>query len=388
VIARRRSPPVRPATAAGNAIQYRDTSNDSFQTGGFGLTQAKSFDAVLRRLLDRFLGRHDIKGGIEAERRHGQRHEVSCPAASRFDVFANTVHPSQPIYRHFYWTTPDATVANAPVSALVATPRHHVTSVYLQDRWTLEEPDDQRWHSWDRQQIIDASGTTQIDMKKDYAPRLGFVWSPAGLHRDRVYGSYGRFLRRGPDGSRDPLLLLRAPAAASSTTVRPAPLPMPRPEADFGTPSAILGGFHRAVRSEHQEPVPDRVHHRYDHELRPNVAVGVKGIYRQLRPVIEDFLCATTARTASATRQGIMKQIFTLDYSHTVTARSRSGRSRASSSTAPSATPTTGRPLVSYLYSKLDGNYDGEYAPFTNVGPDPNISAAYDYYDFSPTAAI
>ncbi len=38
--------------------------------------------------------------------------------------------------------------------------------------------------------------------------------------------------------------------------------------------------------------------------------------------------------------------------------------------------------LVSYIYSKLDGNFDGEYAPFTNVGADPNISAAYDYYDF------
>jgi hypothetical protein len=38
--------------------------------------------------------------------------------------------------------------------------------------------------------------------------------------------------------------------------------------------------------------------------------------------------------------------------------------------------------MASYLYSKLDGNYDGEVAPFTNVGADPNISAAYDYYDF------
>ena len=38
--------------------------------------------------------------------------------------------------------------------------------------------------------------------------------------------------------------------------------------------------------------------------------------------------------------------------------------------------------MASYLYSKLDGNFDGEYAPFTNVGADPNITAAYDYYDF------
>jgi hypothetical protein len=34
------------------------------------------------------------------------------------------------------------------------------------------------------------------------------------------------------------------------------------------------------------------------------------------------------------------------------------------------------------VYSQLEGNFDGLYAPFTNVGADPNITAAYDYYDF------
>jgi hypothetical protein len=43
---------------------------------------------------------------------------------------------------------------------------------------------------------------------------------------------------------------------------------------------------------------------------------------------------------------------------------------------------TNWQAIASYLWSKLEGNYDGEVAPFTNVGPDPNISAAYDYYDF------
>ena len=40
--------------------------------------------------------------------------------------------------------------------------------------------------------------------------------------------------------------------------------------------------------------------------------------------------------------------------------------------------------LASYLWSKLDGNYDGEFAPFTQPRgtADPNISAAYDYYEF------
>ena len=39
--------------------------------------------------------------------------------------------------------------------------------------------------------------------------------------------------------------------------------------------------------------------------------------------------------------------------------------------------------MASYIYSTLDGNYDGEYSPFTQTAlNDPNISAAYDYFDF------
>jgi hypothetical protein len=39
--------------------------------------------------------------------------------------------------------------------------------------------------------------------------------------------------------------------------------------------------------------------------------------------------------------------------------------------------------MASYIYSTLKGNYDGEYSPFTQTTiNDPNISAAYDYFDF------
>ena len=40
--------------------------------------------------------------------------------------------------------------------------------------------------------------------------------------------------------------------------------------------------------------------------------------------------------------------------------------------------------VASYLWSTLDGNYDGGFAPYTQPRgtADPNISAAYDYFDF------
>jgi len=77
-----------------------------------------------------------------------------------------------------------------------------------------------------------------------------------------------------------------------------------------------------------------------------------------------------------------MKQIFTLDYSTTYPAPKAKRTYKAVEVDATKRFSNNWEAVASYIYSKLDGNYDGEYAPFTNVGADPNISAAYDYYDF------
>jgi hypothetical protein len=77
-----------------------------------------------------------------------------------------------------------------------------------------------------------------------------------------------------------------------------------------------------------------------------------------------------------------MKRVFTLDYSTTFPAPKPKRTYKAVELDATKRFSNNWEAIASYIYSKLDGNYDGEYAPFTNVGADPNISAAYDYYDF------
>ena len=105
----------------------------------------------------------------------------------------------------------------------------------------------------------------------------------------------------------------------------------------------------------------------------PDVAVGVKGIYRNYGRVIEDFLCADDGTYCIGNPgEGIMKQVFTLDYSqHLPRAEAEADLQRHPARRHQALLATTGRRMASYLYSKLDGNYDGEYAPFTNVGADP-----------------
>jgi len=298
-------------------------------------------------------------------------------------IIRNDVNPSKPIYSHFYWTTPDATVGNAPVSALVAQPAHKITTAYVQDRWSVT-PNVviSAGVRWDRQQIIDAAGVTQIDLKKDYAPRLGFVWDPSGAHTSKVFGSYGRYYEEIPmdlvirsfSYERQPRIINYDPTSTK---------PDPNAEADLGTSSAILGGF--------TEPADPNLRNQYineyilggEREVVPDVAVGIKGIYRSYGRVIEDFLCKDDGTYCIGNPgEGIMKQIFTLDYSTTYPAPKPQRTYKAVQLDATKRFSHNWQAFASYIYSKLDGNYDGEYAPFTNIGADPNISAAYDYYDF------
>ncbi|MGH9419849.1 MAG: hypothetical protein ACRD3J_07750, partial [Thermoanaerobaculia bacterium] len=97
----------------------------------------------------------------------------------------------------------------------------------------------------------------------------------------------------------------------------------------------------------------------------------------------EDFLCIDDGTYCIGNPgEGIMKQIFTLDYSQQFDAPKPKRTYKGIQLDATKAFSNNWQAMASYVYSRLEGNYDGEYAPFTNIGADPNISAAYDYYDF------
>jgi hypothetical protein len=377
---------VGPSTSQGEAVQFRDFTNpdaDVFQTGGFGLIQKKNFDrkhyggSALR-----IIGSHEIKGGIEYE--HGKAEVIKkMSGGQQVDIFANEANPGSPIYRHFYWTTPDATVANAPTSELNASPAHKVTTAYLQDRWTVNDNLVLSYGvRWDRQQIIDASGVVQIDLKKDYAPRLGFVYDPNGNGKAKVYGSFGQFYEEIPmdlvirsySYERQPRIINFSP---TSTT------PNAQAEADLGLQSAILGGLVTPADPNLKNQYLDEFLLGYEREVMPDLAVGVKGIYRKYGRVVEDFLCADDGTYCIGNPgDGLMKEVFTLDYSRTFPAPRAKRVFKGVQVDATKRFSNNWQALASYLYSHLDGNFDGEYSPFTNVGADPNITAAYDYYDF------
>src|SRR6202171_1779697 len=375
---------VGPSTAAGDVIQYQDSSNDFFQTGGFGLIQGKNFKrTAYGASLAPYIGDHSIKFGIEYEKEEAV--VVKRESGGQLvTVFANPVNAARPIYQHTYWTTPDATVANAPISQLTASPSHKNMTLFLQDKWAVfRNLTLSLGVRWDRQQIIDASGTRQVDLKHDWAPRAGVIWDPTNDHRTKVFASYGRFYEEIPMD-----LVIRSFSFERQPRIinydRTDFHPNLAAESDFRTPSAILGGF--------TEPSGPNIHGQYmteaivgfEREGVREVAVGVKGIYRDYGNVIEDFLCQNDGTYCIGNPgKGIMRQIFGLDYTTLYPAPRPVRIYRGVQLDVTKRFSNNWQAMASYIYSKLDGNYDGEYSTFTPTTiNDPNISAAYDYYDF------
>jgi len=370
-----------PASAAGDVIEHRDVARDFFQTGGFGLIQQKSFtrDAWLGSV-ERYVARHDLKFGIEAEE---EKAEVikRMSGGQRVDAFEGASGAT--VYRHFYWTTPLATVADAPTSFLSAPTKHKTTTAYLQDRWNIRPNMTLSYGvRWDRQEIFGRFGDKVIDLDKDYAPRLGFIWDPGNNGRSKVFASYGKYFEQIPMD-----LVIRSFAQERQARIfnySPTSLsPDPVAEADIDNSSVILGGFTEPADPNMKNQYINEFLAGYEREVLPDVAVGVKAIYRDYAQVIEDFVCTDAYDYCIGNPgEGIMKRIFTYDVSTTFPAPEPKRTFKGLQIDVNKRFSNNWQGLVSYLYSKLDGNYDGEYSPFTNVGADPNISAMYDYYDF------
>jgi hypothetical protein len=77
-----------------------------------------------------------------------------------------------------------------------------------------------------------------------------------------------------------------------------------------------------------------------------------------------------------------MERLYTLDYSQTFPSPKAERTYKALQVDVNKRFANNWQAQASYIYSKLEGNFDGLYSPFTNAGADPNISAAFDYYDF------
>src|SRR5262249_4850220 len=156
---------VSPATDAGQGIQFIDQNNLNFQTGGFGLIQHKEFQRYMYGgSLTKYLTGHELKAGLEYETQDATvTKELS--GGQQVTILQIPGYTGPQIFRHFYWTTPTASLPDdIPTSRLNATPKHKMLSAYLQDSWqVLSNLTLNLGVRWDQQKIYDSVGTQQIN---------------------------------------------------------------------------------------------------------------------------------------------------------------------------------------------------------------------------------
>jgi hypothetical protein len=423
-------------TGAGTSIsqvQYR-TSVPNIFLGGLGFVQNQKFSRDTGKVdLSAFFGSHQFKFGGDRENQKavnsnafsgGDRVRVQCSVSIPLTLDANgyrncpTGEPFYYIHEVYVNSTsvnpkdPSTFAANV-LQALTSSPKTQNTSAYLQDSWkmmpNLTLNAGVRWES---QKVGGLPTATlngapapkwPINLKNNLAPRLGLIWDVANNGRSKLYANYGRFYESIPMdinlrtfggelslqvNNADPTPLHLQPGCPAGQTTACAILANGR-----SVPAAAGSGANRTwakfLGNPESTPVDpnlkgqyiDEMLLGYDYELAANLAVGIKGTYRNLGRVIEDMSAGGQYKVANpGSGEGVTTGYLYQDGVAVVPKPKRQYKGVELHATKRFS--NNYQFFTSYVWSRLQGNYDGTFQASTGQ-LDPNINSAYDYGEFA-----
>jgi len=273
------------------------------------------------------------------------------------------------------------------ITPLVVNSKDDNYAVYLQDRYrigtnlTLD-----LGVRWERQEMYHADGSVALDLKKNWAPRVGFVWDPKGNGSSKVYVSWGYFYETIPMdmairgfGSEIVGLTYNLDGAKND----PSRLNVtcdPYVNANI-QPCAIYGNA--------AEPVDPNLKGQYvqeiilggEQEVATDLVIGVKGVYRNLERVVEDAVTASGGYVIGNPSEGVQKVDLDLNGGGPYTVPKATRTFKGIELDVRKRFTNNWQLFGSYLFSKLYGNYDGTYEESTGQ-LDPNINSAYDNAEY------
>jgi len=376
------------------------TQVPNVNTGGFRAFDNSNYNRDVAKVdISSFFGNHTVKVGGDSEnvKTIDNRFYGGGDWVRKFCTVAvvNNACPGPVYYRHevflndqaagFSLTNP-ATWLTSIANPLTVVPKTQNRGAFLQDSWkAMSNLTINAGIRYETQKVGDRFGAWQINLKDNWAPRIGAIWDPANNGRTKAYANFGRFYESIPmdinirefGGEISLDVNNFNPTGGALTPDTNAP--------HFSAtklPYRILGGGTVPVDPNLKGQYVDEYLLGYDNEIASNLSVGIKGTYRNLGRVIEDMLVpAQSDYFVANPGQGL----------------GANGGLLADGSEVPVPKPTrkyTGVELhaqkrlsnnyqffTSYVWSRLQGNYDGTFQVSTGQ-LDPNINSAYDYADF------
>lgn len=304
----------------------------------------------------------------------------SCPNGFyyRHEVFLNDQAAGFDLNTPSTWLT---SVANP----LVVQAKTQNNGLYAQDSWkALTNLTINAGVRYETQKVGDRFGVWQINLKNNWAPRIGAIYDPANNGRSKVYVNYGRFYESIPMdinirefGGEISLDVNNFDPTGQHLT--------PNPAAPTFTatklPYRILGGGTVPVDPNLKGQYVDEYLAGYDYEIRPNFEIGVKGTYRSLHHIIEDMLVPAQANYFVANPGIGLGATGGSINGDVVPVPAPTRKYRGVELHATKRFSNNYQFYASYLWSRMTGNYDGTYQDSTGQ-LDPNINSAYDYSDF------
>ena len=371
-------------------------------SGGYGFLKQQKFKRdVIKADISAFFGSHQIKFGGDQEIVKAINDNIfsgtdAVQKRCRTAVSATVTCPAANIYyRHRgYASRKPANAADVQATVLpdlVAAPKDTNDSLYIQDTWkVLTNFTLNIGVRNETQKVGNRDGGTAINLKHNFAPRLGAIWDVANNGRSKLYANFGRFYEAIPMD-----INLRSFGGEIGLQVNnfdPTPghfTPGTVGAVGVGVPALAAGQAYSALGASVTPVDPslkgqyiDEYLVGYDYELAPSLMVGIKGTYRNLGRVIEDMLVIESGdyfianpSTGIGTDAGFLS-------GDTAPAAKAKRQYKGVEIHAEKRFSNNYQFFTSYVWSKLSGNYDGTFQNSTGQ-LDPNINSAYDYADFA-----
>lgn len=360
------------------------TSSPAIRTGGFPFFANESYKRnVYKADLSTFISTHEIKFGGDTEQLKGQLQNYQGGAGQRIYKFAKA---GVVYYRHRYYVDDLAPGFNRadPSTWLIALPQiaepeTKNVSAYIQDAWRIvPNLTLNAGVRWETQEVIGRGGVTAFKLKNNLAPRLGVTWDVANNGRSKVYANYGRFFEAIPMDINIRAFGGETVCFCYNFSADPANT---KPDTTAPRKSTLLGGDREPVDPNLKGQHIDEYLLGWDQEVASNLAIGVKGTYRKLGNVIEDMLIGSTGNYLIANPgSGIGREAGFYEGGSVVTPAAKRTY-KAVEIHANKHFSNNTQFFTSYVWSRLEGNYDGTFQASTGQ-LDPNINSAFDYADF------